>query len=135
MASLRSSVIGSNAGSGIVQHITSPIILSRNSIVETGRTCIGRKNNLQSIKHITQITKEKYFCILAYKHETDYKGLSHRQKMWPSRAIQKRTNQPGLTEGKSCNRALKFLRLSTFTKCLSTSLYRKEYRPLLASPA
>ena len=71
---MRSSVIGSNAGSNIVQHITSPIRLSRNNISETGRTCIGRKNNLQSIKHKTQIMKEKYFCILAYKHKIDYNG-------------------------------------------------------------
>ena len=54
--------------------------------------------------------KAKYFYILAYKHETDYKGLSHRQKMWPGRAIQRRTDQPGLTEGRSCNIALEFLR-------------------------
>ena len=31
-------------------------------------------DNLQSIKHRTQIMKEKYLCILAYKHETDYNG-------------------------------------------------------------
>ena len=45
--------------------------------------------------------KEKYFCILAYRHETDFKGLSHRQKMWPeNRAIHRRANQPGLIERK-----------------------------------
>ena len=44
--------------------------------------------------------KEKYFSILAYKLETDYKGLSHRQKMWPDNgAIHRKTNQPGQTEG------------------------------------
>ena len=43
--------------------------------------------------------KAKYFCILAYKFETDYKGMSHRQKMWPdNRAIHIRVNELGLTE-------------------------------------
>ena len=45
--------------------------------------------------------KEKYFYILAYKHETDYKGLSHRQRVWPdNRAIHRRADQPILTERK-----------------------------------
>ena len=45
--------------------------------------------------------KEKYFCILAYKCETDYKGMSHRQEMWPdNRAIHRKTNQPSPTERK-----------------------------------
>lgn len=45
--------------------------------------------------------KEKYFYILAYKFETDYKGLYHRQKMWPNNgAIHKRTDEPGLAERK-----------------------------------
>ena len=90
---------------------TSPALirLSRNNISETGRTCTKRKNNLQRIKHRAQIMKAKYFCILAYKHETGYKGLSHRQKMWPSKAIHRRTNQPSLTKGRSCSRALEVL--------------------------
>ena len=61
--------------------------------------------------------KEKYFCILAYKHETDYKGLSHRQEMWPdNRAIHKRTDQPGLNRQRTYNLRLKMNRLPTFTK-------------------
>ena len=45
--------------------------------------------------------KEKYFYILAYKHETDYKGLTHRQMVWPdNRAIHRRANLPGLIERK-----------------------------------
>ena len=64
----------------------------------------SRHHNLESL-----IMKAKYFCILAYKHETDYKGLSHKQKMWPLRAIHRRTNQPGLTEGRACSRALEVL--------------------------
>ena len=45
--------------------------------------------------------KAKYFCILAYKLETDYKGLSHRQEMWPdNRAIHRRVDQPGITKKK-----------------------------------
>ena len=44
--------------------------------------------------------KGKYFYILAYKHETDYKGMSHKQKIWPGNgAIHIRTYQPGLAEG------------------------------------
>ena len=44
--------------------------------------------------------EEKYFYILAYKHETDYKGLSHRKKdVANTGAICKRANQPGLAEG------------------------------------
>ena len=44
--------------------------------------------------------KEKYFYILAYKHETDYKGLSHRQRdMANNGAISRRANQPGLADG------------------------------------
>ena len=31
-------------------------------------------DNIQSIKHRTQIMKEKYLCILAYEYETDYNG-------------------------------------------------------------
>ena len=77
---MRSSVVGNDVVSMIVQHITSPIMLSRNSILETGRTCTGRKNNLQSTKHKTQIMKEKYFCILAYKHETDDNGYVSQTK-------------------------------------------------------
>ena len=43
--------------------------------------------------------KEKYFCILAYKHEIDYKGLSHRQRVWPdNRAIHRIVDQPGLID-------------------------------------
>ena len=56
-------------------------------------------------QHRTQIMKAKYFCILAYKLETDYKGLSHRQKVWPNNgAIHRRANQPGLTELTLCYR-------------------------------
>ena len=45
--------------------------------------------------------KEKYLCILVYKFKTNYKGLSHRQKMWPDNTvIHRRTNQPSLTERK-----------------------------------
>ena len=107
---LRSSVTSSNAGSRIDQHITSPIILSINNILEIGRTCIGRRNNLQSIKHRTQIMKEKYFCILAYiSMRLITMCMSHRQKIWPDRAIHRRANQLGLTEGKSCSRALEVL--------------------------
>ena len=48
----------------------------------------------------SQIMKAKYFYILAYKHETDYKGLSHRQiDKAINGAIYKRANQPGLVEG------------------------------------
>ena len=72
---MRSSVIGGNAGLEIVQHITSPIRLRKSNILET-----GRKNNLQNIKHITQIMKAKYFYILAYKHETDYNGYVSQTK-------------------------------------------------------
>ena len=44
--------------------------------------------------------EEKYFCILAYKRETDYNGLSHRQKdMAINGAIYKKADQPGLAEG------------------------------------
>ena len=44
--------------------------------------------------------KEKYFCILAYKHETDYKGLSHRLRgMANNGAINRKANKPGLVEG------------------------------------
>jgi hypothetical protein len=44
--------------------------------------------------------KEKYFCILAYKFETDYKGLSHRQKIWPNNGdIHKRENKPWSRRG------------------------------------
>ena len=44
--------------------------------------------------------KKKYFYILAYKNETDYKGLSHRQiDMAINGAICKGANQPGLAEG------------------------------------
>ena len=107
---LRSSVTCSNAGSEIVQHITRPIRLSRNNISETGRTCTRRKNNLQSIKHKTQIMKEKYFCILAYiSMRLITMVLSHRQKMWPGRAIHRRIDQRGLTKGKSCSKALEVL--------------------------
>ena len=42
----------------------------------------------------------KYFCILAYKYETDYKGLSHRHRdMAINRAICRRADQPSLAEG------------------------------------
>ena len=44
--------------------------------------------------------KEKYFYILAYKIETYYKGLSHKQKMLPDNgAIHRKTNQSGQTKG------------------------------------
>ena len=70
------------------------------NISEIGRTCTGRKNNLQSIKHKTQIMKAKYFCILTYiSMRLITMGLSHRQKMWPGRAIHRRIDQPGLAEG------------------------------------
>lgn len=56
-------------------------------------------------KHRTQIMNAKYFCILAYKFETDYKGLSHRQRMWPDNgAIHRRIDQPGLTNLTLCYR-------------------------------
>ena len=57
-------------------------------------------DKLQNIKHKTQIMKAKYFYILAYKFETDYKGLSHRERMWPSNgAIHRRANEPSLAKG------------------------------------
>ena len=44
--------------------------------------------------------KAKYLCILAYKHETDYKGLSHRQRdMANNGDICRTANQVGLAEG------------------------------------
>ena len=44
--------------------------------------------------------KAKYFYILAYKHETDYKGLSHGQRdIANNGAICRRIDQPGLAEG------------------------------------
>ena len=68
-------------------------------------------DNLQSIKHRTQIMKEKYFYILAYKHETDYKGLSHRWKVWPdNRAIHIRTDQPGANKQRICSLELEIPR-------------------------
>ena len=69
--------------------------------------------------------KTKYFCILAYKHETDYKGMSHRQRVWPgNRAIHKRENQPGLNRQRIYNLRLKINRLLTFTKWPFAGLYR-----------
>ena len=94
-----------------------------------------KKDNLQSIKHRTQIMEAKYFYILAYiSMRLITMGLSHRQEIYPSMAIHRWTNQPGLTENKSCSMALKFLRLSIFLKWLSAGLYRKEDIPLFASP-
>ena len=44
--------------------------------------------------------KVKYFCILEYKNETNYNGLSHRQRdMANNGAIYRRANQPRLAEG------------------------------------
>ena len=97
---MRSSVVGNDAGAMTVQHITSPRTLSRNSISETEKTCTERKRQLQNIKHRTQIVKEKYFCILAYKHETNYKCLSHRHKIFADNgAIHRRANQPWSSRG------------------------------------
>ena len=85
---MRSSVVGNDAGSEAVQHITSPRALSRNSISDTEKTCTERKNNLQNIKHRAQIMKAKYLCILAYiSMRLITMGLCHRQKMRPGRAI------------------------------------------------
>ena len=43
--------------------------------------------------------KVKYFYILAYKCEIDYKGLSHRQRVWPHNGtIHRRANQPSPIE-------------------------------------
>ena len=58
--------------------------------------------------------KEKYFCILAYKHENDYKSLSHRQRVWPdNRAIHRRADQPGLNRKRTYNLRLEINKLST----------------------
>ena len=55
------------------------------------------EDNLQSIKHGTELMREKYFCILAYiSMQMITMGLSHRQKMWPGRAIHRRIDQPNL---------------------------------------
>ena len=48
-------------------------------------------------KHRTHDHEGKIIQHLAYKRETNYKGLSHRQEMWPGRAIHRRTDQPGLS--------------------------------------
>ena len=46
--------------------------------------------------------KAKYFFILAYKHETGYKALSHRQEMWlDNRAIHRRADQPSPKQTKN----------------------------------
>ena len=49
---------------------------------QTQRNLAHREgDNLQSIKHRTQIMKAKYFCILAYiSMKLITMGLSHRQK-------------------------------------------------------
>ena len=68
---------------------------------ETEKTNNIRKGTIfKTSQRKTQIMKEKYFCILAYKLKIDYKGLSHRQKVCPNNgAIHKRANQPGPTKG------------------------------------
>ena len=72
----------------------------------------GERDNLQSIKHRTQIMKAKYFCILAYKHETDYKGLSHRQRgMAINGAIYRRVDQPWSNREENYSLGLKILKL------------------------
>ena len=61
--------------------------------------------------------KAKYFYILAYKLETNYKGLSHRQEMWPdNRAIHRRVDQPWSNRRKTYSLRLKINRLPTSTK-------------------
>ena len=54
-----------------------------------GKGQSSRHHNIES-----QIMEAKYFCILANKHEIDYKGLSHRQRdMAINGAIYKRVDQ------------------------------------------
>ena len=44
--------------------------------------------------------KAKYFCILAYKHEIDYKGLSHKQReMANNGAINKKSKSTWSSRG------------------------------------
>ena len=72
---LRSSVTGGNAGCP-----------THHQSYKTKQKCRNRKkmhrkkDNLQSIKHRAQIMEEKYFCILAYKHATDYNGFVSQTK-------------------------------------------------------
>ena len=101
----RSSVTGGDAGCP-----------THHQSYKTKQKCRNRKNmhrkkdDLQSIKHRAQIMEEKYFCILAYiSMRLITMGLSHRQEMWPGRAIYRRTDHTGLTEGRSCSRALEVL--------------------------
>ena len=54
----------------------------QNNTPEIGRTCTEGKNNLQSIKHRAQIMEAKYFCVLAYKHETDYNESVSQTKIY-----------------------------------------------------
>ena len=107
-----------------------PIRLSKN--IETGKTCTKRKTIFKASNPKTQIMEAKYFCILAYiSIGLITRCLSHRQELWPSRAIHSWTNRPGLIENNSYSMALKFLKLSTSGKWLSAGLYRQEDKPSL----
>ena len=109
---LRSRITGGNAG--FPTHYQ-PIRLSRN--IEIGRTCTERKTIFKTSNTETQIMEAKYFCILAYiSMRLITMGLSHRQKMWPGRAIHRWTNQPGLIEGRSCSSALEILQTVDLSK-------------------
>ena len=122
---LRSRIIGGNAG--FPTHYQ-PIRLSRN--IEIGKTCTKRKTIFKTSNTETQIMEAKYFCILAYiSIGLITRCLSHIQELWPSRAILRWTNKPGLTENNSYSMALKFLKLSTLGKWLPAGLYRQEDRP------
>ena len=66
---LRIRITGGNAG--LPTHYQ-PIRLSK--IIETERTCTERKTVFKASNTETQIMEAKYFCILAYKHETNYNG-------------------------------------------------------------
>ena len=71
--------------------------------------------------------KAKYFCILAYKLETDYKGPSHKQKVWPNNgAIHRRENQPGLTKLTLSNRLRNEISSNLYKMAIALFIQTKE---------
>ena len=78
----------------------------RNTLTK-GEGQSSRHHNIES-----QIMEAKYFCILAYKLETDYKGLSHRQRgMAINGVICRRVDQPWSNREENYSLRLKILKL------------------------
>ena len=111
-------------------NIKKKMICKQRNTLTKGEGQSSRHHNIESL-----IMEGNYFCILAYKHETDYnRSISQTRRYGYQWSHLQKADQPGLAEGGLGCKLAKLYRefleqLPTLSKWLSAGLYRQEDKP------